>query len=84
MPWFPGGGSDDRFVFRDDDGELVILDLASKATYASDQAWTGNPFVGARVLPDRRVIQLTIDGRIEVRNLDGTDRRTVYAPKQEN
>ncbi len=84
IPWFPGGGSDDRFVFRDDDGERVILDLATQATYASVQAWTGNPFLGARVLPDRRVIQLTIDGRIEIQNLDGTNPRTVYAPKQEN
>jgi hypothetical protein len=82
--WFPGGGSDDRYTLLIDDAQSVeIVDLETGEHHAADPSRERNPSIDTRILSDRRVVHLTIDGRIEVRGLDGGNRRTIYAPREE-
>jgi len=83
-PWFPGGGSDDRFAVLWGDTDKTLVDLESGEHYPATLRDSGNPSSDLRVLSDHRVIRLTNDGRVEVRDLDGGNRRTVYAPRREN
>jgi hypothetical protein len=83
---FLGGGSPDRYAIamRGKDATRLV-DLETGTEYALDPDPNRHTYPGnaVRVLRDGRVLLLTPDGRIELRDLDGTNRETVYPTNEE-
>ncbi len=78
--YWPGGGSrDDLAIQATADGQRLV-DLRSGRAY--DVGFTSDqPIPDLRVLPGNRVAIVHTDGRVIIRDLAGTNERTIFDPR---